>query len=116
MIQKKSLKDAIQNSEIISVVGELFLNDMDFIKNLIDKSVYSYAGNLDDINMSCTVKITDATTGIPEGLTAQVGSYCVTFNFDTKAMRQLYLRKHTHEIYSRYKSAGSWGGWNKIIG
>lgn len=103
-------KDKYINAKRRGVEG-LLLNNIDFIKKIIDKSVYSYPGNLDDISMSGVVKITDATIGIPSGLTSQIGSYCITFYFDANAERQIYLRKHTNDIYLRYKSSGQWSEW-----
>nr|DAF22608.1 MAG TPA: putative tail fiber protein [Caudoviricetes sp.] len=98
MIQKKSLKDAIQNPEIISVVGEL-LN--------INESWLRYRGFSSDLNSASLNGVYMISSGAQNSPFGGSGK-CLVFGNDSGDVAQLALSWDTKSIYIRGKNDVEW--------
>ena len=105
MIQKKSLKDAIQNPEIISVVG-----------GLIPYLVYSLDANkITDANNSVdgVYKLPSTALNMPSGETG-LGCFLWTISWDGSTKYQMLWGYKTLKLYIRIRTSGTWRNWNAI--
>ena len=105
MIQKKTLKDAIQNPEIISVVG-----------GLIPYLVYSLDTNkITDANNSVdgVYKLPSTALNMPSGETG-LGCFLWTISWDGNTKYQMLWGYKTLKLYIRIRTSGTWRNWNAI--
>ena len=112
MIQKKSLKDAIQNPEIISVVGELIGTANANQDGLLSKDGFFYRGNINaGTNLDDCVKAgwyylnNNKTSGIP--------TYGILVVYSAgNCVRQLVFDEFSSLTKTRNKTnQGKWSGW-----
>lgn len=112
MIQKKSLKEAIQNPEIISVVGELLP------AYLVYKGEDKTIQDLNSITENCIIYIgstSDGWTNIPEGVSS-VGFVETILLANASRIMQRYtdVSYSAGGIYVRFKGSTGWSSWGKI--
>lgn len=112
MIQKKSLKDAIQNPEIISVVGGLIGTANANQDGLLSKDGFYYRGNINaGSNLDDYVKAgwyylnNNKTSGIP--------TYGILVVYSAGGcVRQLVFDEFSSLTKTRNKTnQGKWSGW-----
>lgn len=114
MIQKKSLKDAIQNPEIISVVGGLLGYPLG------EKGSILSGSNADDYTKSGIYAVNSTsgnTTNFPE--VSPLGMLIVFKSANNSGMGgtpilQLYLDYYLKHVYLRTKWVNNWYTWKEI--
>nr|DAO25272.1 MAG TPA: putative tail fiber protein [Bacteriophage sp.] len=98
MIQKKSLKEAIQNPEIISVVGGLLgLND----------TFFNYRGPISDLDLANKNGVYTFSSSAANSPVDGSGK-CLTFGSEQDGIAQLAITWDTRLVYIRGKIGGEW--------
>lgn len=108
MIQKKSLKEAIQNPEIISVVGGLLGNPFAILDAPSNQLL-----SLDNSIGSCLITNLQSYTDKPQN---ENGNFCVfnTFNTKNKAYRFVEIIMMSGSRYYNICNDSVWRGWELL--
>ncbi len=116
-LDMKPLEDVFKNAPTASSLSGLlmmFVNSLGVPVKMGNTPVivYSYSGNINDIQTTGFYKLTESATGCP--VSNPIGSFLLHLNWDGNAAHQVFFRYPEGYLQPRIKTSGVWKPWKQL--